>query len=91
MFYNGFRIVVNPLIQPTPVLQLRENVVCSDRVRAEIDRYLLETFGKRELTFRIEGTVYVGPRAFRELEKLVKPRGDLVPTSLKGELRCWSI
>jgi hypothetical protein len=52
--FGGMQIVAHPWILPQALLQLHPDVVCSDAFRAEMNRWLLETFGKRDVAYIVD-------------------------------------
>ena len=52
----GLNIIESPHVQPVPVLQLRPQFVwCSDEFRAEMNAWLLEMFGTKEVMYVFDG------------------------------------
>lgn len=55
-----------------PVLRIRDDVPCTDKVRREVNDYLLKTFGTRDISVIPKGIAY------RMFDKLVIRRDDLL-------------
>ena len=50
----GMKVATSNLIRPVPVLQLSYNfTACTDTLKAEMNRWLLEMFGTREVAYVI--------------------------------------
>jgi hypothetical protein len=59
----GMKVVVSPLVKPVPVLSLRNDVPCTDEFRAELDRWLLDMFGEKEVMYMLgNNTVVMSPK-----------------------------
>lgn len=64
------QIIVSPLIKPVPVLQVSPDFqFCSDEFRRDMNAWLLEIFGEKEVCFLINGgsAVLVSPKQFATL------------------------
>lgn len=58
-----FRIYENPLAWPVPKIQIRPGFEwVTDDVRADINAWLLETFGTTEYLYFIGGDVFASPK-----------------------------
>lgn len=52
----GVQLIEHPMLGPEPVLQIRSDFAwCTDRFRAEMNAWLLERFGKREVAYFFGG------------------------------------
>jgi len=60
---GGIRIQISPLIQPVARIQLRHNFKwCSEPCRSEMNHWLKDTFGTKEVCYMLNGnTIVVSP------------------------------
>ena len=69
----GVKIVTSNLVKPVPVLQLSNNfTACTDAFKAEVNQWLLEMFGTKEVAYVIGKDQLVMSHAmFMELKKAI--------------------
>jgi len=48
---NSIRVHTSPLVQPVQTLKVSADCPCSDGMRAEMNEYLLEMFGMRDVAY----------------------------------------
>lgn len=48
---NSIRVHASPLVQPVQTLKVSADCPCSDGMRAEMNEYLLEMFGMRDVAY----------------------------------------
>ena len=59
----GMKIVESPLVLPVPVLKLRHNTPVTDKFRTEMNQWLLDTFGEKEVFYLLNSdTAVVSPK-----------------------------
>lgn len=60
----GMKVIVSPVIQPVPVLQISPDFKwCSDEFRAKHNAWLLERFGTKDVVYVMNGdTAVISPR-----------------------------
>lgn len=68
----GLNVVVSPLVQPVPKVQLSPDFdACSPHVKSEMNAWLLDRFGTREVCYVIGGgTLVLSPRHMATLSNL---------------------
>ena len=71
MHIQGLRVFSHPLLKAEPVLKLRASVPVSDEFRAEMDAWLLERFGTREVVYRIGGELFASPGVISNLRAML--------------------
>lgn len=61
----GIRILESPLLEPMQVIRVRDSVHMTDKCRAEINQWLLDTFGKRDYAIFAPSmnAVFLDPRS----------------------------
>lgn len=72
--FTGLRIVTSPLLESVPVLQVRDNVPMTDEGRANMNKWLLDMFGTRDVVMFMNGGVVMSPSAFVQLQNEIKAK-----------------
>jgi len=71
----GLGVMRSNIVQPVPALQLDPSFsACTDSFKAEMNQWLLETFGTKEVMYVLNGnTVVMSPGILAEIDRtLVK-------------------
>lgn len=68
--FYGMKILQSPLVTPVPVVQISPDFKwCSDELRCNLNAWLLETLGTKEVIYRVgKDTVIMSPRHFNFLK-----------------------
>ena len=76
----GMKVMTSALVQPVPVLQLSPDFnVCSDVFKTEMNRWLLEVFGTKEVMYIIGKDTLVLNHAMLEKVRRSIPNHWTVP------------
>jgi hypothetical protein len=69
MFYNGYKIVVSPLISPAPIVKILDTFTwCTDKKREEINSWFVKRFGTKEVCYMSQDTIFVGLKTMEKLK-----------------------
>ena len=61
--FSGFKVVVSPLVQPVPAVQLSHDFnAVSPEFKAEFNAWLLERFGWKDVFYIVNGALIVNPK-----------------------------
>lgn len=72
---NGMRVIESPLLEPQPILALSSSCPCSESVREDFNRYLIDMFGMTEAkVYMHNNMLYVAPSQRKLLNKLIDAR-----------------
>lgn len=52
--FDSIRIQASPLVKPVQTLKVSPNCPCSDEMRAEMDKYLLDMFGMQDCAYLMD-------------------------------------
>lgn len=72
MMFAGMNVITSPLLEPKPKIQLSENYGGTDKVKAEMNAWLLEKFGREPAkVLLLDGgdTVVMAPSQAAQLRK----------------------
>lgn len=75
MMFAGMNVITSPLLEPKPKIQLSENYGGTDKVKAEMNAWLLEKFGREpaKVLFLDGGdTVVMAPSQAAQLRKEIR-------------------
>ena len=68
MNYNGFEIIENPYLPATtPVIELSPNLMVSDEFRRKTNKYYLERFGLKTVSYIIGNKIIMNPENIAKL------------------------
>jgi hypothetical protein len=73
-YFNGLRIVENPLLEPEPKIQLSPAAPVSDGFRSEFNSWLLEKFGFHDakvIVSELHGVMFCAPSVAKRLREAI--------------------
>lgn len=72
-------VIVSPLLQPRPVLQIRSDFEhVSDGVRASMNQWLLDTFGTRDDVIFVAGKIVMSARNYQKLKDIAAIKNPIL-------------
>lgn len=77
----GMKVLTSPLVQPVPVLQLSyEFNACTDSFKIKMNKWLLDTFGTKEVMYVMGGnTLLLNRETLHKIERAF-PKNYVYPT-----------
>lgn len=71
----GLDVRTSPLLRPVPNIQLSCDFNCSDKVREDMNAWLLDMFGTKEVAYMFNNTLVLSYEALRKLEQDLVQKG----------------
>ena len=68
----GMKIIASPFVEPVPVIAIRHDFnYCSEEFKSKMNKWLLETFGTKEVMYFIgNDSVVMSPKNYAMIKNL---------------------
>lgn len=71
----GMDVRTSTLLRPVPKIQLSRDFNCSDKVREDMNAWLLDMFGTKEVAYMFNNTLVLSHETLRKLKQDLVQKG----------------